>query len=322
MISKRIGALFVALSLFLLCSCGAPPSADTGDESMQVVVTFDALYEIAAAVCGDGVTIIKIIPDGVEAHDFEPKPKDLTALSSADILIVGGLGMEPWAERAVSAAGNEGLTVVDVSSGFEPISLSADEHDEHSDHDHDDHDHDEHDHANDEHDHGEYDPHAWLSLKCAAAMARSVRDALTTADPAGADEYAQNCDAFTAQLDALYDEYSVKLGATSNKTIVTSHAVLAYLCRDFGLTQNSVSGVFAEGEPSAKQLAELVDFCRENGITTILAESLASPQISETLAKNAGATVKTIYTIEGAEDGMSYIERMSANLAVIYDSLK
>ncbi|MFH1512629.1 MAG: zinc ABC transporter substrate-binding protein, partial [Bacillota bacterium] len=94
-----------------------------------------------------------------------------------------------------------------------------------------------------------------------------------------------------------------------------------YLCRDFGLTQNSVEDVFAEGEPSAQQLAELVDYCRANGVTTIFAEEMASPEISETLANEVGANVKTIYTIESAEDGLSYLERMEANLYEIYLSL-
>jgi zinc transport system substrate-binding protein len=79
--------------------------------------------------------------------------------------------------------------------------------------------------------------------------------------------------------------------------------------------------VFAEGEPSAQQLAELVDYCRQNGVTTIFAEEMASPEISQTLANEVGASVKTIYTMESAEDGLSYLERMADNLSEIYDAL-
>jgi zinc transport system substrate-binding protein len=87
------------------------------------------------------------------------------------------------------------------------------------------------------------------------------------------------------------------------------------------LEQNSVEDIFAEGEPSAQQLAELVDYCLENNVTTVFAEELASPDVSETLANEVGAKVETIYTIESAEDSKSYLERMRENLEKIYVSL-
>ncbi|HWR61400.1 MAG TPA: zinc ABC transporter substrate-binding protein, partial [Clostridia bacterium] len=102
---------------------------------------------------------------------------------------------------------------------------------------------------------------------------------------------------------------------------VTGHAAFGYLCRDFGLVQSSVRDIYAEGEPSAQQLAELVEYCRENNITTIFAEEMASPEVSQTLANEVGAKVETIYTIENSDGDKTYIERMEENLVKIYDSL-
>ncbi len=79
--------------------------------------------------------------------------------------------------------------------------------------------------------------------------------------------------------------------------------------------------VFAEGEPSAQQLTELVNYCRENEVTTIFAEEMASAEVSQTLASEVGADVETIYTAESAEDDLTYLERMADNLSKIYDSL-
>ena len=93
------------------------------------------------------------------------------------------------------------------------------------------------------------------------------------------------------------------------------------MCRDFGLTQNSVEDVFAEGEPSAQQLTELVKYCKSNSVTTVFSEEMVSPEVSETLAGEVGAKVETIYTVESAEDGKTYLERMEENLSKIYDSL-
>lgn len=79
---------------------------------------------------------------------------------------------------------------------------------------------------------------------------------------------------------------------------------------------------FAEGEPSAQQLTELVEYCKENDVSTIFAEEMASQEVSQTLADEVGAKVDTIYTMESNEDDMTYLERMSDNLSKIYESLK
>jgi zinc transport system substrate-binding protein len=93
------------------------------------------------------------------------------------------------------------------------------------------------------------------------------------------------------------------------------------MCRDFGLEQNSVEDVFASGEPTPQQLAKLVEFAKAKKVKTIFAEEMASPAVSETLANEVGAKVKTIYTIESAEDGKTYLERMKANLEAISAAL-
>ena len=86
--------------------------------------------------------------------------------------------------------------------------------------------------------------------------------------------------------------------------------------------QNSVEDVFAEGEPNAAQLAELIQYAKENHITTIFAEEMASPEVSKTLAQEVGAKVETIYTIESNEDDKTYLQRMDENLTKILASLQ
>jgi len=274
------------------------------DKPLSVVVTFDALYEFASAVGGGRMSISQIIPNGADAHRFEPAARDFTALNHADVFIMSGLGFEPWAQSAVNAAGHDGLIVVDASGEVEPITVSN-----------------EHCCEGASCNNGSYDPHIWLSLTNAAIMTENITAAFIRADPDGANYFAKNRDAFISALEDLFQEYYDRFSALENRTIVTSHAIFAYLCRDFGLYQVSISGVFAAGEPTARALSELVEFCRQNNITTVLTEYLKSPLVAETLANEIGGTVKTIFTIESAEAGMSYLDRMAVNLAVIYESL-
>lgn len=298
---KKIAILALCLATILsFAACGSQKTIDAASGKVKVSVTFNALAEFAEAVGGDKVQVLTIIPAGTEPHDFEPKAQDLVGLSGAQVFVYNGLGMESWVEDTLSAVNNKELIAVDASEGITPIS-NAD--------------------SNESSEHGQYDPHIWLSLKCAETEAASIRDALIKADPANKDYYEKNCADYTAKLESLYNEYAEKFTAVGQKTFVTGHAAFAYLCRDFGLTQKSVEDVFAEGEPSAQQLTELVNFCKESGVKTVFAEKMASPEVSQTLASEVGAKVETIYTIESAEDNMSYLERMESNLGEIYASL-
>lgn len=276
-------------------------SANTPEESkIKVAVTFDAMKEFVAAVGKEKVEITTIIPAGTEPHDFEPKAQDLVGLGSAQVFVYSGLGMEAWVEEAVLAANNANLITVEASKGADAIANTEPEEIE---------------------EHGQYDPHIWLSLKGAELEVKNIKDSLAQADPSNKDYYEQNCADFVSQLENLYNEYNEKFQPAPKKSFVTGHAAFGYLCRDFGLEQNSVEDTFAEGEPTAQQLSELVEYCKTNKVITIFAEEMASPEVSQTLANEVGAKVETIYTIESAEDDMTYLERMESNLAKIYDSL-
>jgi zinc transport system substrate-binding protein len=302
MVRKIISLLLGAAAMLATAGCcGRRDGA--ADGRVNISVTFNALYELAAAVGGDKAAVSVIIPDGTEPHDFEPKARDLAVLENADIFIVNGLGMDDWADDAVKAAGNTDIVVVDASAGVDAISIEEHE-------------------GENEAEHGAYDPHIWLSPLCAVTMAGNIRNALIKADPRNSTYYEANYNTFSGALEKLYTEYAEKFKNTVDKSFVTGHAAFAYLCRDFGLVQKSVENVFAEGEPGAQQLAALVDYCRENRITTIFTETLVSAAVSETLAREVGAVVKPIYTMAGTENGKSYLERMEENLRVIYESLK
>ncbi len=302
MILKRAAWLLCLVAVMGLTACSKNNAGadQSGEDKLKVSVSFNAMKELTEAVGKDKVEIETIIPDGMEPHDFEPKAQDMVALGAAKVFVYSGLGMEAWAEEAIAAADNKNLITVEASKGADAITNTEPEEIE---------------------EHGQYDPHLWLSLKGAELAVNNIRDGLIQADPDNKAFYEQNSEDFISQLETLYQEYAEKFDGVENKSFVTGHAAFGYLCREFGLTQNSVEDVFAEGEPSAQQLTELVEYCRENNITTIFAEEMASPEVSQTLAKEVDAEVKTIYTMESKEDDLSYLDRMKDNLSEIYASL-
>ncbi len=271
-----------------------PHKTETAGEAIPVVVSFNAMKEFTEAVGKEKVHVVTIIPDGTEPHDFQPTTKQLKELSGARLFICNGLGMEPWAEKTIEAVGNDALTLVEASRGIEALSLSD----------------------------GVYDPHCWLSLKEAQVEVANIAEALAQADPGNAEFYRRNAASYNGQLQDLLAEYQEKFRNLPRRQFVTGHAAFAYICRDFGLTQSSVSPVFSGGEPGAQQLAQLAAYCRENGVKTVFTEAMVSPKISETLAREVGASIQPIYTMESADGGLTYVSRMKDNLENIYASLQ
>lgn len=293
----RIALACVLCTAALLTGCGSSaPEAQPPAGKIPVVASFDAMKEFTEAVGGDRVAVTTLIPAGTEPHDFQPTPHNLKSLLHARLFICNGLGMEPWADEVTAAVGNESLITVDASRGVDAI--PADSRRE------------------------RFDPHCWLSLEAAQTEVQNIADTLAGADPDHADYYQKNAAAYKEELRSLLEEYRAKFQSVPGRHFVTGHAAFAYLCRDYGLIQDSVAPVFAGGEPGPQQLARLADLCREYGVKTIFVEEMVSPRVSETLAREVGADAETIYTMESAEEGASYTDRMRDNLEKIYRSLQ
>jgi zinc transport system substrate-binding protein len=297
MLKKFLAAVLIAAIPMMFTACSSKAKGEDRstlnkgevENKVSVVVSFNPLREFAEAVGGDKVQVKVIVPEGMEPHDFEPKPRDMENISKAKVFVYNGLGMEGWVEATLAAIDNKSLEIVDASKGADLIGA---------------------------------DPHIWLSLKAAKNEAKNIKEALVKVDSANKDYYEKNYNTYAGKLDALYEEYKAKFSSITNKDFVTGHAAFAYLCRDFGLKQSSVEDVFAEGEPTPQKLKELIDFSKANNIKVIFMEELASPEVSKTIANQVGAKVEKIYTIESKEDDKDYIQSMRDNLEKIYSSLK
>ncbi|WP_244833586.1 zinc ABC transporter substrate-binding protein [Clostridium sp. BJN0001] len=298
---KKIVLIFsVLLSVLMLIGCQSSnnvvsDTSDTEDKKLNVVVSFYPLAEFANAIGKDKVSVTTMIGENMEPHDFEPKTKDLENLIKSDVFVYNGAGMESWIDKVndVVSEQNEKVLIVDSSKNAD-IRKENDA----------------------------IDPHLWLSLKEAKKQCEVIKDAFCEKDSSNKEFYEKNYNDYTKQMDDLIDEYSKKFDTVKQKDFVTGHAAFGYLCRDFKLEQKSVENIFAEGEPTPKQLEDLVEYCKDNNIKTIFSEENASPKVSETLANEVGAEVKPINTLESKNDDYGYIEEMKQDLEEIYQSLK
>ena len=285
-----------------------------GTGRLSIAVSFNAMEELTRAVVKDTADISLIIPEGMEPHEAEPTPKNLIFLNNADVLVYNGLGMEFYLEKMLSSLENKNLILIEASKGIDAIKLKKDEHK---------HSHEQvHTKESGSHHHGSVDPHSWLSPSSAIIMIQNIQSELSRIDKKNSVTYKKNADNYIKELRSLIKTYKSKFATLKNKNFVASHAAFGYLCRDFGLVQSAIQDVFAEGEPNAKQLANLVEHCRKNKIKTIFSEEVGSVALAETLKRELGGKVVKIYTIEVKEDGMDYLSRMRENLKRIYENLK
>lgn len=267
---------------------------------VSVVTTLFPLYDFTKHIGGEYVEASLLLPPGVESHAFEPKPSDIMRIERSDIFVFTGKAMEPWAEDIASGAAAKGVRIVDASEGTEMIASVFHDDDEPV---------------------GAMDPHIWLDFDNAAKMASSIAAALAEKDPAHAAEYQANAEGYRSELAALDARYRETLSSCRTKTIVYGgHYAFGYLAHRYGLEYRAAQGIAPDAEPTAKDLAAMVEQIRREHIGTIFYEELASPKVAETIASETGAKLLLLSAAhniakEDYNESVSFLSIMEENLA-------
>ena len=275
------------LAVLALAGCaGNDPSSDR-----TVVAAFYPLAWAADHVATDDVEIVNLTPPGAEPHDLELSAGDVERLREAEVVLYLR-GFMPALDDAVAEHEN----AVDLLAGEQSVIVSQ----------------------GDEADDGaRLDPHVWLDPQRFAGIARRIATAL--GDARAADE-------LVAKLERLDQEYRTGLADCERREIVTSHAAFGYLAAAYGLEQIALTGISPEAEPSPRALEELVEEVREHDATTVFFETLVSPRLAETVARETGAETAALDPVEGLsedalDEGQDYLSVMRENLSVLRDAL-
>lgn len=297
-------------------SANTPAPAETEEAKLNVEVSFYPMYEFTKNVAGDLANVHTLVPAGMEPHDWEPTPQDIASIEKADVLVYNGAGMESWIDQVTDSLSNAKLFQVEASHGIDL--LEGSEEDEH-DHDHDAEAEEGHTH---DHDHGGLDPHVWLSPALAVKEVRNIEAGLAQAAPEHAEQFKQNADAYIAKLESLDQDFKAAVADSKRKDFITQHAAFGYLAQEYGLQQVPIAGLSPEQEPSAAQMASVIDFAKEHQVKTIFFETLVSSKVSETIANEVGAKTAVLNPIEGLTEeeiaaGMDYIGVMRQNLEAL-----
>lgn len=280
-------------------------------EPLRVVSSFSILNDMVKEIGGDKVMASTIVPANGDAHSFEPRPSDAKTLASAQLLVINGLEFESWLPRLQQAAGYKGPQIV-ATEGITPLAFEGGQHD-HAGHDHDhDHDHDhepahDHQHVDEKdhsghahsHQHGSQDPHAWQSLGLAQIYVRNISKGLEQVDPANAEYYQRRAKDYAQRLQELDDSIKTRLQAVpvEKRKVITSHDAFSYMGKAYDIRFIPLVGVSSQAEPSARDIATIIQQARSEQIQAIFVENTVSAKLVEQVARETGAKVGgTLYS--------------------------
>ncbi len=271
------------------------PGNSASDTSRpRVAASFYPLYFFASQIAGDKVVVYNITPAGAEPHDYEPTTQDMARIEDSQLVILNGGKLEAWGDKIKDTLRGTGTIIIIVGEAFANRNAA-------------------------EEGSAARDPHVWLDPLLAKNEADAIAHGLQKADPGNAAYYKARVKELESRLDNLHTKFAAGLSNCQKKDIITSHAAFGYLASRYGLNQIAISGLSPDEEPPPQKLAAVADFVRVRDIKYIFFESLASPKLSETIARETGAQTLVLDPIEGLSDkalaeGKDYFTDMESNL--------
>ncbi len=281
-----------ALLVVLMVACGAPatPGPTTGgSQPINVVTTSTVFADLVARVGGDRVRATSLVPKGTDVHTYHATPADLRAVTTADLFVMNGLGLDDWLEETKRSA-SSGAPILRLGPAAAPeVKLLPGESE------------------------STRNPHLWMDVASAGLYARSIADALAAADPAHAAEIAQTSTAYLRRLDDLeaWVRDQIATVPVEDRKIVLFHDALPYFARAYGLTIVGFAVEAPGQDPSAGEIAALVDAIRASGVKAIFSEDQFPTSLIDQIALETGArVVASLYTDSLGDDPVTSYEAM------------
>jgi zinc/manganese transport system substrate-binding protein len=282
------------LTAFALALAAHPLRAD---ERLNVVASFSILADFVKNVGGDRVNVTSLVGPNGDIHVFAPAPSDAKKIADAKLLVVNGLGLEGWLPRLVQSSGSK-ATIVTASDGIPPLKHGS-----------------------------EADPHAWQSVANAKIYVVNIRNALAAADPADAAAFRANADRYLAELGALDAEVRAAVAKIppERRKVISTHNAFGYFAAAYGIEFIAPSGVSTETEPSARDIAAIIQQIKTDKIPATFLENISDDRLirriaAETRAKVGGTLYSDSLTGEKGP-APTYIDLVRHNIKALTSAL-
>ena len=252
--------LYTALLLAGLVLGGTPAGAR---DKIKVVASFSILGDMVRQVTGDLAEVTTIVGPDADAHVYTPNAADAKAVADAEVIFANGLGFETWSHTLIETSGTKAEVSV-ATDGMTPLRVD-----------------------------GEVDPHAWNSLTNGMKYVANIAETMAEIDPENAAAYKANARAYTARLKKLHDRAlgQLKRLPADQRTVVTAHDAFGYLEATYGLTFLAPVGIDTDAEPSARDVARLIDHLKQVGAGALFVENITSPSLVQQIARETGIRI-------------------------------
>ncbi|WP_238786558.1 metal ABC transporter substrate-binding protein [Gilliamella sp. ESL0250] len=276
---------------------GVCASAHAVEKKFKVVTTFTIIQDIAQNVAGDAADVESITKVGAEIHEYDPTPKDITKVLSADLVLWNGLNLELWFKRFFEDV--KDVPSVVVTEGIEPMPIQEGSYK------------------------GNPNPHAWMSPTLALTYVENIRAAFVKYDPQNATIYNKNAADYIAKIKALDAPLRERLAKIpeAKRWLVTSEGAFSYLARDYNLKEAYLWPINAEQQGTPQQVRHLIDLVRANDIPVIFSESTISDKPAKQVSKETNIKYGGVLYVDSlsTKDGPvpTYIDLLKVTVETI-----
>jgi ABC-type Zn uptake system ZnuABC Zn-binding protein ZnuA len=312
MTGRAVAAAAMGLVVVLggVAGCGSetrsPAATDSGGSAVtpgpgaiRVVTTTTVFADIVRAVGGSRADVHSIIPPGVGPEDYEPKPDDARSIADAGLIVSNGVGLDNFLDRLLASGSGGATPRLVLGDGIPAITIE-----------------------------GEPNPHFWLDPTLVeTGYLPKIVTALSALAPSDAATFQANAAAYSTSLEALDAELKAKIATipSANRKLVTFHDAFPYFARHFGFELIGVVVANVGQEPTAADLASLVQTVRATGVKAVFSEAQFNPKLAQTLADEAGVkrVVTTLYNDAlGPAPADTYLGMMRWNVDQIVEALR
>ena len=288
----------VAAILFWLATALPGQAAD----KFKVATTFTVIADMARNVAGDAAEVVSITKPGAEIHNYQPTPRDIIKAQDADLILWNGLNLELWFERFFANLSD--VPSATISDGVEPIGIGEGPYT------------------------GKPNPHAWMSPSDALIYVDNIAAALAGRDPANADTYRANAEAYKLAITDAVAPLRETLASIpeERRWLVTSEGAFSYLARDFGLKEAYLWPINADQQGTPQQVRKVIDLVRENDIPAVFSESTIPSDAARQVARETGARYGGVLYVDSLteSDGPAptYLDLLRLTTSTIAEGLK